>query len=336
MKKNCLVLFGALVLLLIMTACPSKEKEAIAEEDQSDAPAQQENSALGNQVISQEQSSNLSDGKESDENSNSNPLGEQSTNALSSLSLEARLSARRNSPSKHWYSVAVWVIDDFGSFEGHGRAVESLIKKNFHGAVKPFDAGNYAHEGGQLSGSRIAFALESIIDWGIEFSDAVVVVNMSWGSASYDGNLEELFKFLGDYGFIFVAAAGNDGRGDCSYPAGYKSVISVSSVVSDSYGHFVPSQYANFGRCVDVAVRELDVENIERIFMMKGRDEITRLITQTGTSFSAAQATGVIADKISRDLFRPLPNEYKAFFISGGSAGMVLSYPNVKVLDVLR
>mmetsp|Transcript_25682 Transcript_25682/g.39468 ORF Transcript_25682/g.39468 Transcript_25682/m.39468 type:complete len:178 (+) Transcript_25682:570-1103(+) len=56
---------------------------------------------------------------------------------------------------------------------------------------------------------------------------------MSLGGGGYSELEDFVYDYLYDEGFLVVAAAGNDGNSDKSYPASYKSVISVSAVCSN-------------------------------------------------------------------------------------------------------
>lgn len=56
------------------------------------------------------------------------------------------------------------------------------------------------------------------------------VINMSFGSGKSSTIEEETFQGIADSGVLLVAAAGNNGKKDYSYPASYNSVISVAAI----------------------------------------------------------------------------------------------------------
>ncbi len=58
------------------------------------------------------------------------------------------------------------------------------------------------------------------------------IVSMSLGGSLRNGKEERAFNDLYNQGILFVAAAGNDGTTDYSYPASYDAVISVAAVDS--------------------------------------------------------------------------------------------------------
>jgi thermitase len=83
----------------------------------------------------------------------------------------------------------------------------------------------------------------------------VRIISASWGSTSYSRALEDTIRAAGDAGILFVAAAGNDGSNNDSwphYPSNYDlpNVISVAALDrSDSLASF-----SNFGvKTVQVA-----------------------------------------------------------------------------------
>ena len=55
------------------------------------------------------------------------------------------------------------------------------------------------------------------------------VVNMSFGSSSYNSSFDYLIRAGADSGMVFVASAGNTGQFSAFYPANYQDVISVAS-----------------------------------------------------------------------------------------------------------
>lgn len=59
------------------------------------------------------------------------------------------------------------------------------------------------------------------------------VINLSLGSETPSESAELLFERIQQEGIITVAAAGNAGTSELSYPAGYSSVISVAAVDMD-------------------------------------------------------------------------------------------------------
>ncbi|MFJ7729594.1 S8 family serine peptidase [Neobacillus sp. NPDC097160] len=75
------------------------------------------------------------------------------------------------------------------------------------------------------------------------------IINMSLGDYQYSYLLDRAVQNAYRNGIIIVAAAGNEGVRNPSYPAAYDNVISVSSVSANN--HF--SDFSNYGSTIDIA-----------------------------------------------------------------------------------
>ena len=74
------------------------------------------------------------------------------------------------------------------------------------------------------------------------------VISCSWGGPGASQFEQDVVNIVTEEGSLVVAAAGNGGSADPSYPAGYEHVISVGAVNSAD----VKESYSNFGSTVDV------------------------------------------------------------------------------------
>jgi subtilisin family serine protease len=81
---------------------------------------------------------------------------------------------------------------------------------------------------GRFFGSDIVAAAEACRDAGAK------IISMSLGGPGYDQDEHDIFQDLYSQGILAVAASGNSGRTDYSYPASYDMVISVAAVDSNS------------------------------------------------------------------------------------------------------
>jgi len=82
----------------------------------------------------------------------------------------------------------------------------------------------FPNGGGGASGSTIIKALDQCV------ANGAKVVNMSLGGALRSRVEDKAFESAYNGGVLLVAAAGNSGGAEKSYPASYKSVISVAAV----------------------------------------------------------------------------------------------------------
>ncbi len=127
---------------------------------------------------------------------------------------------------------------------------------------------------------------------GIQYAVAqgAKVINASWGDYVDDPALKDAIRFAGEYGTVFVAAAGNQSNNNDNvqhayYPASYDlpNLISVASV--DSNGNL--SGFSNFGQnSVDLAAPG---EGILSTWPAGG------YAIMSGTSMAAPYVTGVVS-----------------------------------------
>jgi len=74
------------------------------------------------------------------------------------------------------------------------------------------------------------------------------IINCSWGGSSYSQAEQDVINAATDMGSLVVAAAGNDGTDQLSYPGGYDNVVSVGSISQDQ----TVASYSNYGYNLDV------------------------------------------------------------------------------------
>jgi subtilisin family serine protease len=104
---------------------------------------------------------------------------------------------------------------------------------------------------GYFFGSDVVAAAEACRDAGAK------LISMSLGGPSYDGDEKRIFENLFDQGILSIAAAGNDGVDDYSFPASYEKVMSVAAVNSNK-NHASFSQYNDR---VDIAAPGVNVRS---------------------------------------------------------------------------
>ncbi|SEL51133.1 S8 family serine peptidase [Haloferax larsenii] len=104
-------------------------------------------------------------------------------------------------------------------------------------------SGRALSEGGSGSTSDIADAVEWAADQGAD------VINLSLGGGGYSSTMKNAVTYATQQGSLVVAAAGNDGRRNVSYPAAYSECLAVSALDPDE----TLARYSNYGDEIDVA-----------------------------------------------------------------------------------
>ena len=168
----------------------------------------------------------------------------------------------------------------------HGTAVLSLLAgsplTNTPGLIPDaeFFAANifYSDENGEMTADTIS--LLKALDWMQHFK--VKLINMSF-SGPRDGLVAEAIGRMSEAGYVFVAAAGNEGpTAEPSYPAAYPQVVAVTAVTKDLHNY----RYANRGDHIDVSAPGVDIWTAAP----GGRAGY-----HSGTSFAAPHVTAVLA-----------------------------------------
>ena len=136
----------------------------------------------------------------------------------------------------------------------------------------------YADEGGDPVTDTVSFV--KALDWMSE--SGVRLVNMSF-SGPRDDLVQKKIEALSARGFVFTAAAGNDGpAASPAYPAAYPQVIAVTAVTKDLKNY----PYANRGAHIDVAAPGVDIWTA----WPEAREGY-----RSGTSFASPLVAGVLA-----------------------------------------
>jgi len=181
----------------------------------------------------------------------------------------------------------IFLVDTFsGGKRDHG----DLMAEALIGTAPAAAAIARIDLGPALKTEEVVRALERILAFARERPALPIVVNMSFGSAASTEAEQSLLAALDREKVILVAAAGNDGVATPHYPAAFEPVIAVGN--ANDLGRVASS---NFGPWVDVSLDgwfNTAVGN-EKLIESGGRE--TTLTTESGTSFSAARASGLLA-----------------------------------------
>ena len=169
----------------------------------------------------------------------------------------------------------------------HGTAVASLIAGDSP-IVKGISPGASLLDIRALNsdGSGDAFTVAEAIHTAV--NNGAQVINLSLGSSSDNAALREAVLYAQRNGVILVAAVGNEGVGQVSFPANYPGVIGVSS--NDANEGYLT--FSNRGPQVDLAAPGIELT-------AAGVEDNTVLFT--GTSASAPLVAGTVARMLEQN-----------------------------------
>ena len=173
------------------------------------------------------------------------------------------------------------------SAKGHGTAVASIIAGNDSGQMGLSPSASILsirvlNENGEGDSFTVAKGIVEAVDRGAR------VINLSLGGNGGSMVLKNAVDYAHENGAIIVAAVGNEGVGEVSYPAKFDHVIGVTSV--DAMGR--QSSFANYGEEVDIAAPGVGV------FSAWDNEEF---VSFSGTSTAAAFVSGAIAAEVSKN-----------------------------------
>lgn len=172
----------------------------------------------------------------------------------------------------------------FNDSSGHGTSIASIIAATGVGYIDGIAPKADLYDIKVLGGDNSA-PLSKIIEgiyWCIDHD--IDVINMSFGTTSYSGALEQAINAAEEAGIIMVAAAGNNGTKATSidYPAAFDQVISVGA----SNGDNALTSFTSRGEGIDLLAPGEKVWSYGAFAGLQVLD---------GTSIVTAHVTGSIA-----------------------------------------
>lgn len=166
---------------------------------------------------------------------------------------ERNLTPVRDLQGTNWVKGYDFVDDSDFSWDGHGHGthvagtIAQTTDNEYGVAGIAYDATlmnvRVLDSGGSGSSDMVADGIVFAADNGAH------IINMSLGSLHRSFIIEEAVEYAVNKGVVIVAAAGNSGRREPSYPASYDGVISVAATQYDTDTTF----YSQRGRTVDIA-----------------------------------------------------------------------------------
>ena len=137
------------------------------------------------------------------------------------------------------------------------------------------------------------------------------VINMSLGGARSSKILGAAVKYAHKKGVVVVCAAGNNGRGNVSYPAAYPGAVAVAATQFDRATTF----YSNWGKEIDLAApggnTRVDQngdgrpDGVLQNTILPGHPGESGYLLFMGTSMAAPHVAGAVALVMERGLTEP-------------------------------
>ena len=164
---------------------------------------------------------------------------------------------------------------------GHGTAVASIISGDHPLTMGVAPASEIlsirvTDETGSSNSFTLAEAIIQAVDAGAD------IINISMGSSGNSQMVSDAVQYAQDQGSVIVAASGNEGLNQISYPAAYESVISVGAV--EQGGEHL--DFSNSGATLDISAPGYQIN------AAWGTEHLTSF---SGTSGSAPLVSGAIA-----------------------------------------
>ena len=145
--------------------------------------------------------------------------------------------------------------EDMVDHEGHGTHVTGIVADGTPGSVSIMAMRATKGEDDTVYSSDATTLIYKAI------SDGATVINLSLGAYEQVTSQKIALDYAKDMGVITAAAAGNDGKSDILYPAGYDNTLSVSAILPNlSFASF-----SNYGETIDFAAPGVNILSINGV-----------------------------------------------------------------------
>lgn len=188
-------------------------------------------------------------------------------------------------PDLHVIDGASFVPSEtsYNDTNGHGTMVAGILAaaKDDQGllGVAP-EVDLYSLKVLDKNGSGTYSQVIEALDWAIDHQ--INIVSMSFGGKVFSSALQEAMQKAHDSGILLLAATGNDGNNEVSYPAKFSTVIAVGAVDAQNQH----ASFSNTGNEVELVAPGVNLSCLS----IGGQ-----LVNASGTSLAVPHAAGVAA-----------------------------------------
>ena len=142
-------------------------------------------------------------------------------------------------------------------------------------------------------GNGIVSNLATGIKWAVD--NGADIINLSLASSGASDTLKNAVQYAVDNDVAVVAASGNNGRGQVSYPARYSTVISVGAIGPTRK----KADYSNYGESLDLVApggdSKVTTTHNNTILTTTGANKPYRYYPAQGTSMATPHVSGIAA-----------------------------------------
>ncbi len=214
-------------------------------------------------------------------------------------------------------AAVVFLLD---TWSGWPRAHGDLMAQALLGTCPDDVAVARVDLGETITDRSVEKALQALLEFARREPTLPIVVNMSFGGGRASDLERQLFRELAAEGVVLVAAAGNEGSDTPFFPAALPEVLAVGNV--HRLGRVTSS---NFGDWVDCYVDGYFTTTVRESPAATPGQRLLHTSIETGTSFSAARLSGLMAGVVGGRRLSPEVALQELLAAAGSERGDTLS-----------
>ncbi|MBM4015203.1 MAG: hypothetical protein FJ293_09620 [Planctomycetes bacterium] len=214
-------------------------------------------------------------------------------------------------------AAVVFLLD---TWSGWPRAHGDLMAQALLGTCPADVAVARVDLGETITDRSVENALSALLEFAQREPTLPIVVNMSFGGGRASAVERDRFRALAAAGVVLVAAAGNEGSDAPFFPAALPEVLAVGNV--HRLGRVKSS---NFGDWVDCYLDGYFTTTVRELPSATPGERLLHTSIETGTSFSAARLSGLMASVVAGRRLAPAAALQELLAAAGCERGETIS-----------